>query len=64
MTNCVDPDQVVSLEANWSGSTLFQCLSQFSMTRVELLLSSFYADSVSVSDHLWVYPEVALKNSL
>ena len=23
MANSVDPDQLVSLEANWSGSTLF-----------------------------------------
>ena len=23
MTNSVDPDQLASLEANWSGSTLF-----------------------------------------
>ena len=22
-TNCVDPDQLASLEANWSGSALF-----------------------------------------
>ena len=23
MTNCADPDQLASSEANWSGSTLF-----------------------------------------
>ena len=36
MANSADPDQLASLEANWSGSTLFekQDISGFSRTRV------------------------------
>ena len=36
MANSADPDQLASLEANWSGSTLFakQGISGFSRTRV------------------------------
>ena len=36
MANRVDPDQLASLEANWSGTTLFeQGISGFSRTRVK-----------------------------
>ena len=37
MANSADPDQLVSSEANWSGSTLFakQDISGFSRTRIK-----------------------------
>ena len=37
MANSIDPDQLASSEANWSGSTLFakQDISGFSRTRVK-----------------------------
>ena len=38
MANSADPDQLASLEANWSGSTLFakKGISGFSRTRVNI----------------------------
>ena len=38
MTNSGDPDQLASLEANWSGSTLFAKLGHdvFSLRRVNI----------------------------
>ena len=44
MANSADSDQLVSSEANWSGSTLFakQGISRFSRTRVKFKESVFY----------------------
>ena len=55
MANSVDPDQLASLEANWSGSTLFakQGISGFSRTRVnkELSMSNH---KIIVSKYGWL----------
>ena len=55
MANSVDPDQLASEEANWSGSTLQrQDISGFSRTRVKVLFFCMIVIYLFiVGKHIW-----------
>ena len=49
--NSVDPDQLASSEASWSGSTLFliEDISRFSATKVKYLQKSTLFSQISLA---------------
>ena len=57
MANSADPDQLASLEANWSGSTLFakEGISGFSRTRVKQCnLSDWRERKIMLFNSRWI----------